>query len=614
MSQLIAGRVTEPRPQGAVLPNRAISLLPVVGLLLAAMPAHSQNMITTLAGDGFSGYAGDGFQASSAALNHPRGIAIDSTGMVYIADVDNHVIRRVTPAGIISTIAGSGINGFAGENVSALYAAFSNVMGIALDASGNLYIADSSNQRIRKIGLNGYVTTFAGNGGSGSFSGDGGPATAAALNTPTSLVFDPAGNLYFADSSNQRIRRIDTNGIITTIAGNGREGFSGDGGFATNATMDFPLGLARDAAGNLYFADGNNNRIRKISTGGIISTFVGNGSARYAGDGGLAAIASINIPSDVAIDGAGNMYVADSGNNRVRKVDPTGIITTITGTGTDGFSGDGGPAAQAMLSFPWGVLTDAAGAVYIADRVNSRIRKIAAVVTGPPVTPALTGTAVNGATFVKNVAIAPGAIVTIFGSNLADGVAIAGGAPYPTVLGTTTVTFNGLAAPLFYVSPGQINAQAPFEMGVGAASIQVKHGTAVSAPSTVTVASVSPGIFILDQVTSQGAILHANYAIVGSNSPARTGETLQVYTTGLGVLDVPVRSGDPSPVANTLSHPIVQIGGVFATVVYSGLAPGFAGLYQVNVTVPPGLTTGNLPMVITINGVASNTATVAIQP
>jgi uncharacterized protein (TIGR03437 family) len=607
MSKLILRSKLETRPPAAVF-----ALIPLVCMLLAAGPAWSQNTITTLAGDGFSGYSGDGLQASSAALNHPRGIAIDSAGMIYIADVDNHRIRRVTPAGIISTFAGNGAYGFSGDGNLAFYASFSNVMGLALDPSGNLYIADSSNQRIRKVTANGNVTTIAGTGGSGSFSGDGGPATAATLNTPTSMVFDAAGNLYFADSSNQRIRRIGTDGIITTIAGNGLEGFSGDGGFATSASMDFPLGLARDQAGNLYFADGNNNRIRKISAAGIISTFVGNGSGHFAGDGGMAFSASINIPSDVAIDNAGNMYIADSGNNRVRKVDPSGIITTVAGTGTDGFSGDGGPASQAMLSFPWGVITDAAGAVYIADRVNSRIRKIAgALVT---LAPTLDGTAVNGATFVKNVAIAPGAIVTIFGTNLADGVAIASGAPYPTVLGTTRVTFNGIAAPLFYVSAGQINAQAPFEMGVGSASIQVTRGTTVSPLGSVTVANVSPGIFILDQTTAQGAILHANYAIVGGNSPARTGETLQVYATGLGALQVPVRSGDPSPVALTLSLPIVRIGGVFSTVVYSGLAPGFAGLYQVNVTVPPGLTTGNLPMQITINGVTSNVATVAIQP
>jgi uncharacterized protein (TIGR03437 family) len=434
----------------------------------------------------------------------------------------------------------------------------------------------------------------------------------ATLNTPTSVIVDPAGNLYFADSGNQRIRRIDTNGTITTIAGNGVAGFFGDGGLATFASMNIPLGLARDQSGNLYFADGNNNRIRKITPSGIISTFAGNGMGLFAGDGGQATGASINIPSDVAIDASGNLYIADSGNNRVRKVDPTGIITTVAGTANNGFSGDGGPAVEAELNFPAGVITDGTGGVYVADRLNSRIRVIAASILGPPVLQ--NGTAVNGATFTNNIAIAPGAIVTIFGSNLADAAASAAGAPYPTVIGETSVTFNGVAAPLFYVSPGQINAQAPFALGLGIATIQVTRGSLASPVGAVNVAYVSPGIFIVNQATNQGAILHADYSLVGSGNPARTGDSLQIYATGLGPLLVPVVSGAPSPVANTSVLPTVSIGPASATVTYSGLAPGFAGLYQVNVVVPGGLTTGNLPVVITTGGVSSNVAYLAVQP
>jgi uncharacterized protein (TIGR03437 family) len=585
------------------------ALIPAAFAILAALPARSQGTMTTVAGTGATTFSGDGGAANAAALNHPRGIAIDASGTMYIADVDNYRVRKVTPTGIISTVAGTGAMGASGDGGLAISAMFSDSMGVAVDGSGNLYIADSGNRRIRKVTPDGIVTTMVGIGVQG-FSGDGGPATSAAVNRPTSLFIDSAGVLYFADSSNQRIRRVGTDGIITTVAGNGKDGFSGDGGPAVSASMSFPLGLTKDAAGNLYFADGNNNRIRKVTPGGIISTFAGGGAGKFGGDGGPATSASLNIPSDVAFDLGGNLYVADSGNNRVRKIDTSGTISTVAGTGVDGFGGDGGPASSAVLNYPWGVFANAEGAVFIADRVNSRIRSISGVPLGPP---ALQDNGiVNGATFSKNIAVAPGSIVTIFGSNLAAGATSASGAPYPTTLGSTVVTFNGIAAPLFYTSPGQINAQVPFEVPMGTASVQVKRGTATSSAGFVNVALVSPGIFIMDQGSAQGAILHSNYSLVSATNPARAGETLQIYATGLGPLVSSVGSGAPSPAANTISQPVVKIGNQNASVSYSGLAPGFAGLYQVNVVVPQGLAAGNQNIQITMNGSASNTATVAI--
>jgi len=458
---------------------------------------------------------------------------------------------------------------------------------------------------------NGIISTVAGTGVEGA-SGDGGPAISAQLGRPTSVLFS-AGNLYIADSSNQRIRKVSSNGTITTVAGNGAPGFSGDGGQATNASLLFPLGMAMDAFGNLYFADGDNNRVRRISPSGVITTVAGDGIGRFAGDQGRATSASLNIPEDVAIDGAGNLFIADAGNNRVRKVDSSGVISTVAGTGTDGFSGDGGPATQAMLSFPWGLTTDATGSVYVADRVNNRVRMVSGSLTGQP--SLAENSTVNGASFAH--IIAPGAIVAVFGGSFAGSILNASSVPLPTVLGNTSVTFNGIAAPLFFVSDGQINAQAPFDLPAGSAvSIQVRRGSTVSAVRTANVTAVAPGIFIVDPASSAGAVLHASdFSLVSSSSPARPGEFLVIYCTGLGALRTPVRSGDggPSvpPLAETINLPDVTIAGLPANVTFSGLAPGFVGLYQINARAPAGLPTGNQPLQITILGVTSNIATIA---
>ena len=217
---------------------------------------------------------------------------------------------------------------------------------MAVDASGNLYIADTGNNRIRKVSATGIITTVAGNGSAG-YSGDGGPATSAQLDGPEGVAVDGSGNLYIADTCNNRIRKVSATGIITTVAGNGSAGYSGDGGPATSAQLSLPAGVAVDGSGNLYIADSGNNRIRKVSATGIITTVAGNGSPGYSGDGGPATSAQLNQPAGVAVDASGNLYIADSSNNRIRKVSATGIITTVAGNGFDGYSGDGGPATSA---------------------------------------------------------------------------------------------------------------------------------------------------------------------------------------------------------------------------------------------------------------------------
>jgi uncharacterized protein (TIGR03437 family) len=332
-------------------------------------------LITTVAGGG--SVLGDGGLAVGAQLNGPNGVALDSAGNLYVADSANNRIRRVSN-GVITTVAGNGfggpygLGGFSGDNGPAISAELSMPAGIALDSAGNLYIADALYNRIRKVS-NGVITTVAGNGTAG-FSGDNTPAASAMLNEPGGVAVDSAGNLYIADSGNSRIRKV-SNGVIATVAGDGTRGFDGDNGPATSAELDWPNGVALDSAGNLYVADSDNNRIRKVSNG-VIPTVAGNGAYGYSGDGGPATSTELSAPYGVAVDSVGNLYVADTGNNRIREVTPAGIISTVAGNGTAGFSGDDGPATSAELDGLRGIVVDAAGNLDIADIMNNRIRQL----------------------------------------------------------------------------------------------------------------------------------------------------------------------------------------------------------------------------------------------
>jgi len=338
-------------------------------------------IITTIAGNNTAGYSGDGGAATAAELNAPHGVAVDASGNVYIADESNQRIRKVNTSGIISTIAGNGTGAYSGDGGAATAAQIYNPYGVAVDASGNVYIADESNHRIRKVNTSGIISTIAGN-GTGAYSGDGGAATAAELHFPNGVVVDASGNLYIADTYNYRIRKVNTAGIITTIAGNGIGAYSGDGGAATAAELHYPTNLTIDASGNMYIADFNNYRIRKVSTSGFISTIAGNGNLGYSGDGGAATAAELGVTEGVTVDAAGNVYFADSKNNCIRKISTSGIISTIAGNGAPGYSGDGGSATAAELYYPYGVVIDASGNVYFADTFNNRIRKLTPITTG----------------------------------------------------------------------------------------------------------------------------------------------------------------------------------------------------------------------------------------
>ncbi|GAB3993610.1 hypothetical protein GCM10028807_29310 [Spirosoma daeguense] len=336
---------------------------------------NASGIISTFSGNGELGSTGDNGPAISAQLFLPRGIATDATGRVYIADSQNHRIRRINTDGIITTVAGNGTAGFSGDGGQALNAQLNYPSEVTVDNNGNLYIVDSANNRVRKVDTNGVITTIAGTSTVG-FSGDGGQASVAQLNGPSAVtVYNNA--IYIVDSRNCRIRKIDINGIITTIAGNGNIQSSGDGGLAQNATLYFPTDIATSTTGVLYISQ-RDARIRKIDTNSIITTLVGNGTSGFSGDGNLAINALIGSGSGVDVDASGNIYISDKENYRVRRITNDGIINTIAGD----FTGDGGPATNAFIrrnylfSSPSNLTVDKLGNIYISDRFGNRIRKV----------------------------------------------------------------------------------------------------------------------------------------------------------------------------------------------------------------------------------------------
>jgi len=343
---------------------------------------NTPSLIETIAGIiTSSGSNGDGGDATLANLNGPFGIARDSDGNLYIADTYNNAIRKVDTNGIITTVAGTlGSSGSNGDGGDATSAQLDSPSGVAVDNNGNVYIADTSNHAIRKVDTDGIITTVAGILGSSGSNGDGGDATSAQLDSPLDISVDSDGNLYIADTFNNAIRKVDTDGIITTVAGTlGSSGRNGDGGDATLAQLDSPYGVAVDNNGNVYIADSANHAIRKVDTNGIITTVAGTlGSSGSNGDGGDVTLAQLNQPTDLVVDSDGNMYISDSGNYAIREVNTNGIVTTVAGIlGISGSSGDGGPATSANVGLGIkSIVIDSDGKLYIADAFNHAIRKI----------------------------------------------------------------------------------------------------------------------------------------------------------------------------------------------------------------------------------------------
>jgi streptogramin lyase len=355
-------------------------------LLIACVPCftRAQGIISTIAGNGITQYIGDGTPATAYSLGLPSSIFVDKSGNVFVADNMNQRIRKLTPAGTLSTLAGNGTTGYSGDGGPASAAILNMPNGICGDTSGNLYITEYYNKVVRKINAaTGIITTVCGNGG-GGFSGDGGPATSAHLETPHAAIVDAAGNIYIPDYGNHRVRKVTAaTGIISTIAGTGVNGYTGDGGLATNAQLSYPSCLCFDTAGNLFFTETGNNVIRRIDAiTGIITTVAGTGANGYSGDGGACTAATFNQPNGVFVDKKGNVYVSDYGNNVIRGIAPNGIIKTIAGTGTYAYTGDGGLSTSATFYDPNAVFVDNAGFVYISDGGNSVIRKITPPMSG----------------------------------------------------------------------------------------------------------------------------------------------------------------------------------------------------------------------------------------
>jgi len=561
--------------------------------------------IATLVGSA----AGDGGPGAFALLDSPYRSARDGAGNVYVSDNGHHRVRRIAPNGVITTVAGTGVSGYSGDNGAAVNAQLNLPGAVAVDAAGNLYIGDTNNNVVRKVSASGIITTAAGNGTAGS-TGDGGPAVAAELRVPLGLAVDPAGNLYIADTHNSRIRKVDTNGTITTVAGTGVSGYSGDGQAATGAKLSFPYSVAADAGGNLYIADSSNYRIRKVDTSGNISTVAGFGTYGESGDGGVAVGAQFEWPYDVAVDAAGSLYIADGPAGRIRAVSTAGIITTIAGNGTADYSGDGGPGVSAAFNTPTGISVDPSGVIYVADMDNSAIRVLTPVGTRAVLTiqsshsgsfaqsqtgatysltvaNAATAGATSGAVTVTEMVPAGLTLVSMAGSGWnCSGTActrsdmLAGGSSYPAI----TVTVNVAAA-----APTQVTNRATVSggggFGAGASDFTITAGTA--APPQITLVS--------NDASGQTAIAPNTWvSIYGSNfAPAGfSGDWSQSIVNGL--------------LPTTLDGVSVSIGGNLAYVEY--VSPT-----QINVLAPSVVAPGSALVTVTTAAGTAPAATVTAQ-
>lgn len=582
----------------------------VLGLLLAASAGTAQQYtISTVAGiPQDRGYFSDGSPATTVPLDFPLRVALDGKGNFYIIDFQGWIIRKVDAKGIITTVAGTGTPGYSGDNEAATSASILDVHSIAADANGNIYLADTANNRIRKVDSKGIITTLAGDGTRG-YSGDGGVSTKARLYFPVGLALDSSGNLYVADYGNATVRKIAASGgNITTIAGIGAYGNSGDGGPANKAALAFPYGLAVDAAGNVYISDTGNQNIRKITS-----------------DGNIRTVATGVDAQSIAVDAAGNIFYANYNDHTVRQIRPDGTQRILAGNGTAGYSGDNGPATFAQLNNPYGIALDASGILYVADSGNHIIRTL---------TPA--AVSVNG---IVNAAsndrpggyVSPGEIIVLYGAGLGPAQLVKNtpdaSGNYGTQAGGTTVKIGGYPATVLYSSATQVAAIVPYELGLGSlvqAVVSFNGQTTLNAPLNVSPAA--PGVFTVNgSGTGQAAAVNQDGSLNSTASPAPLGSTISLYVTGEGLTTPDGVNGKAAtrPFPAPRLPVTVSIAGKDAVVAYAGAAPGaVAGLMQLNVQISTNLVQTlnfaagpvSVPVIVTVGGFTSQTGvTIAVS-
>ncbi|MEO8593582.1 MAG: hypothetical protein ABI759_09685 [Candidatus Solibacter sp.] len=533
-------------------------------------------MIATVAGDGFAHSVGDGGAASEALLHLPASLTLDSMGNLFVADTGTQRVRQVHD-GQIATLAGTGTASSAGVN---------NPMGVAVDHAGNLLVADTYNHRILAVTAAKSVRLLAGTGKPGA-SPEGTPPLSAMLLSPRAVCVDRTGNVYIVDSGNHRVLRLTPGGVLQTAAGNGSKGSAGDEGPARLAQLNTPSACTTDTVGNLFVADTANHAIRRINTIGVIATVAGSGAEGWAGDEGAATAASLSLPRGVAVDDDGDIFIGDTGNHRIRMVTPDGTIHSIAGTGANGLAGDGGPARAGLLNGPQGVFLDGAGNLYFADTGNHRIRRLVPVIPPPQPVTQVPEVAVVNALSLSRGAVAPGEVLSIYGAWLGPSDGVVGEIGADGLLareaGGVTVTFDGVAAPIFYAQSGQVNVQAPYTVaGSEAVAVEVRYLGKVAGASSVPVAPSAPALLSLAANADGTANAEAN--------PASRSKWMTFYATGEGLTDGLNVAGVPAqePYARPLLPIALTIAGVKAEILFAGSAPGLIGVMQINAIVPGG--------------------------